>query len=201
MHSTLARRTALTLVAVAGLGACGSTPPSQFYVLAPIDGAAGAAASPELAVFIQAVRVTEAVDRPQIVTVEDSHERRFSEFSRWAEPLPANIAAVLAENLGRRLGTERVSVLPTQLAERPDVRVTVDVVRFDATLGGPCRLVALWSLRDGESGWIDAGRTEAAATADGDGYGALARAMSECVAQLSGALAEKIGARARPGGG
>ena len=192
MRPTSTIRSALASLAALGLVACGSTPPSQFYALAPIDGAAAGAPAPGLAVFIQDVRVAESIDRPQIVTVADAHERRVSDLSRWAEPLPANVGAVLAENLGRRLGSERVSVLPAQLAERADVRVTVDVVRFDATLGGACRLVAHWSLRDDASRWIDAGRTEGSATAAGDDYGALVRAMSECVAQLSDAIAARI---------
>lgn len=200
-HRPAASRSVPTLLALglAALVGCGTTPPSQFYVLSPIDGPQGGAAPADFAVVLEPVRVPPVVDRPQIVTVEGRHERGLSEYSRWAEPLADNLAAVLAENLTRRLGTERVSVLPVRLAEHPDISIDVDIVQFDATLGGTCTLLSVWSLRDGEGAWIDAGRTSCETATAGDGYAALAEAMSRCVAELSDVLAAEILLRAGRG--
>ena len=97
--------TALLLVACSTVfgGCLGSTAPSRFYLLTPVEGAAVEAAaavdSSKSTVFLAAVELPKYLSDPQIVTRIDGNELDFAEFDRWAEPLRDNFVRVLANNL------------------------------------------------------------------------------------------------------
>ena len=140
----------LTLLSAAGCSIKSETAPSRFYMLRPLPADPSAPASgidesrPVLA--LGPVDIPAHLDRPQIVTRTPGTEVKLSEFERWAEPLEDNVTAVLADNLSSLLSTERVTLFPSRLPPDLDLRVAVEVLRFDGSLGGGDSVVVLAGL-------------------------------------------------------
>jgi len=189
--------TGLALLGVAGCSIKSETAPSRFYMLRPLPAdAAGlearsAEAGPALA--LGPVNVPAYLDRPQIVTRAPGTEVKLSEFERWAEPLEDNVAAVLADNLAKLVPTERVSAYPDRLQLDVDLRVAVDVIRFDGVLGGDVVLEVRWSLVSGaEEAPVRRQQSRFVQPANGPAYADLVGAMSRTLDALSRELAQEI---------
>ena len=136
------------------------------------------------------IRIAEYLDRPQIVTRPGAHALEFAEFDRWGEPLSESVSRVLAANLGALLGTDRVQRHPWRDARGIDVRVELDVRRFDAPLAGPVELEAHWRLRRDRDALERISRFRE--PLQGSGYDALAAAMSRALNALSKQIATAI---------
>ncbi len=188
----------LALLSLVGCSIKSETAPSRFYMLRPLPadatspGAPGGEAGPVLA--LGPVSVPAYLDRPQIVTQAPGAEVKLSEFERWAEPLEDNVTAVIADNLARLVPTERLSIYPGRLPPDLDLRVAVEVIRFDGTLGGDAVLDARWSLVAGDTeAPVRAQRSRFVQPAGGPGYADLVEAMSRALDALSRELAREIG--------
>ncbi len=99
---------------------------------------------------------------------------------------------VLAENLGRRLGSDRVAVSVVGSTEPPDYIVTVTVTRFDATVGGNAVLTCRWELLDGARKVLMASTARHSATPRSGDDGDIVAALNATLADLSGAIADAI---------
>ena len=128
---------AIALTMTAG---CASAPPERFYTLAAgVRDAATTDAATDApgadgggrSIVVAPAALPESVDRPQLVTSAGGNRVAILEQQRWAEPLRTGIARVVAEDLGRLLGTRRVSTREDVLRS-PDCRVYLDVRRFDS---------------------------------------------------------------------
>jgi len=187
----------LALLSLVGCSFKSETAASRFYMLRPLPadatspGAPGGEAGPVLA--LGPINVPAYLDRPQIVTRAPGAEVKLSEFDRWAEPLQDNVAAVLADNLSSLVPTNRVSAYPDRLPADFDLRVTVDVTRFDGPLGGDVVLDARWSLVSGsKEAETHMQRSHFVQPAGGPGYPDLVEAMSRALDALSRELAQEI---------
>ena len=87
-----------------------------------------------------------------IVTRGEGNRLDVAEFAQWGEPLDDNVTRVLAENLSLLLPTQRAEVFPWKRAANIDYQVTVEMSRFDGTLGGDAVLAARWQVRDDRTG-------------------------------------------------
>src|SRR5690349_11809327 len=111
------------------LSACGSTGGKErFFTLNAPEPSAAAEGAPSVAVV--SVSVPDLVDRPQIVVRAGPNQVGMSEQARWAEPLRGAIARVVAASLAAAMNGK---VAPQR--GDPDYRVTLDVQRFESTLG------------------------------------------------------------------
>lgn len=193
--------TCLGMLALSACSIKSETAPSRFYMLRALpadtaDPGAGGEAGPVLA--LGPVRIPAYLDRPQIVTQAPGAEVKLSEFERWAEPLEDNVAAVLADNLARLVPTGRISAYPEQLQADPDLRITVDLIRFDGPLGGEVVLEARWSLIPGaEEAERRTRRSRFVQRAGGAAYADLVEAMSRTLDALSRELALAVRSAAR----
>jgi uncharacterized lipoprotein YmbA len=184
-----------TLIVTLTLTACvGSSPPSRFYELTAIEGPAGTARS-DVVVSVGPVRLPALLDRPQLVMRIGEHERAVMEFARWAEPLSESVPRVLAENIGRQLGSDRVGVSVVGATEPPDYVVTVTVTRFDATVGGNAVLTCRWELLDGARKGLMAGTARHSATPQSADESDIVAALNAILGDLSGAIADAINAQ------
>lgn len=178
------------VLALAGAG-CGSSPKTQLYSLQ----AAAAAPKPDghraesrLHIVIGPVALPERVDRPQIVTLTGEHSVRASDFNRWAEPLKVAFPRQLAADLGRELGSTRVRVQGQESVAEADLRIEVDVLRFEATLGESAVVEAIWTLRrKGEA--PRSGRSFIRERLTADGYAALVAGLGRATAGVGRDLA------------
>lgn len=197
MKRRLAAITA-TLCALTTLAAgCGSTPASRFYTL---NSPAVAAVTPSnLSVSVGPVSIPGAVDRPQIVVSTGANQVGLDEFNRWAAPLQNDISRAVAENIAALLGATRVTQFPQTLSVDPDFRVTIEVQRFESTLGESTMLDAVWAVRRTKDGKSETGRTKVRETVAQNGYDALVAAHSRAVARMSQDIAEAVRTLGRPG--
>ena len=186
----------LALLSLVGCSFKSETPPSRFYMLRslPTDASSPAtqgAGGPVL--VLGPIKVAAYLDRPQIVTRAPGAEVKLSEFDRWAEPLKDNIETVLVNNVSVLVPTERVSVYPARLPPDVDLRIAVDVIRFDGPLGGDVVLDARWSLVSGsKEAEVHMQRSHFVQPAGGPGYADLVEAMSRALDALSRELAQEI---------
>jgi hypothetical protein len=177
------------LVALAGCTIFGGpTPPSRFYLLEPLAPVSAASGGP--AIGVGPIKVADYLDRPQIVTRNGDHGIDLGEFDRWGEPLAQSISRVVAMNLGRLLGSERV-MRQLWREEHLDARVAIDVRQLDGPPAGPLVLEAHWRVRQG--GGVVERVTRIQEPLAGSGYDALAAATSRALLALSKEIAGAIG--------
>lgn len=177
-------RTAL-LASLLALAACvGSTPPARFYSLEPLaaaDAPVGAVAN----LAIGPISLPEGLDRSQMVTRLSAFEVHIDEFARWAEPLDQAVARVMGANLGALLDAQWVAMVPGEGTLPDAVRVSVQVLRFEAD-SQQSTLEARWQVWRGKSGDpIATRKSTCVAERQGGDAGSVAAAMSENLAQLA----------------
>ena len=183
------------LAAVVGLAGCGGSPPVQYYTLS-------AEASPDSTLTVRTeqhiavgpVTLPDVVERPQLVMRTTANRVTLLEEHQWAEPLPNEIARVIADNLSRLLGTRLISIYPQSAADQAPYRVLVDVQQFESTLGSHILLNASWTVRHSDHGQtsLKMGRSSVEEPANGPGYEALAAAHSRALVRVSRDIAESI---------
>ena len=179
------------------LGACGS-PRVNFYTLqspaaataAPMP--AAVAAADDYRVTVGPVTLPDMVDRPQMVVRVAPHQMVLLDQHRWAEPLKSEIPLVIAGNLAKLLGTREVSVHPGGRNAGRNLRVRVDVQRFDSVPGDGATLEAYWSVASIGGNDIKTGRFAAHVPVQGPAYAALAEAHGKALEALSEELAAAI---------
>lgn len=160
--------------------------------------------TPQTEAFAQSVglgpvTLPEMVDRPQLVLRTSAHRVVLAETHRWAGPLRIELARVLADNLAALLGSRSIPSYPQRGAEHADVRVSVDVQRFESILGKTATIAAIWTVQ-----WANGTqRTDSASVQEpisDESYDALVAAHSRALMTLSQNIASTIrgGASPRP---
>lgn len=141
----------LPLLVVLLAGCAGTSPTPRFYLLESVPTVPPAPLTqlPDLALGVGPLTLPDLLDRPQMLTHGGPHQVDVAEFHRWAGDLGANLSRVLAERLGARLGTERLSLYPWPAQRRLDYQVRAELWRFDGRPGGEAVLWGQWSLLDG----------------------------------------------------
>ena len=147
----------IVLISSLLLSACGSTPPSHFYMLSPIAIAdsseitAEQANTKNIGVGLGPVRFPDYLSRNSIVRYESSNRLAIAETRRWAEPLEYNFSRVLAENLSYLLQSDKVLRYPWPGWRKPEYQLVVDVIRFDTNASNEVELIVQWALLQGEN--------------------------------------------------
>lgn len=188
----------LAAVAAAALflGGCGApSPPATFYTLtaapALMDAPRPVAEGPAVGITLQAF--PEALDRPQIVTRDGANRLKLAEFHRWGGTLKGDLLQVLSENLAARLGAARIATAPWPAYFAPDLRIALEVLRFDGRLGETACLKARWTLTDASGrDVLRQGEASLESSAEGQDYEALVAAQSLALTELSGLIAAQI---------
>jgi uncharacterized lipoprotein YmbA len=120
---------------------CNTGPPTRLYVLTSLPRAESVppvTCGRELSLGIGPVELPQYVNRPQIVTGQQSSELQSAASAQWAEPLQDGFTRVLAENLSLLLATDRVALFPWKTFA-PEYQVVVEVTHFLGQTGGRCR--------------------------------------------------------------
>ncbi|MFC0402298.1 PqiC family protein [Paraburkholderia rhizosphaerae] len=143
-----------------------------------------------LSIVVDYVAVPEVVDRPELVLRINPEQVRVVESARWSEPLKAQIATVLAIDLKRLLRSAPASDAHT--ADRPTVRIALNVRAFDATPGKGAVLSVGWSILTPDFKRVLNGRSIVIQRVDRNNYDALVDAQSRALAEVSADIADAI---------
>jgi uncharacterized lipoprotein YmbA len=183
--------------------ACASDPVTRYYVLAPVAAVPALTANPKpVSVVIKDVRLPQYLERAQIVTRGSENRLLMADYELWAGDLRQDMLRVLSENLGRLLGTDRVVTAPHTLKSPPDVRVEVEVLRFERDPAGKVELAARWWLTRGSDGQLLASPAvtlSGAPLGAGVAYEAIVASMSSLYAQLAQEIARSVQSRGAGG--
>jgi uncharacterized protein len=189
------------VMSLALTGCFGTSRPSRFYTLEPLqvrDGPGSTAAGATVAVG--PVELPDYVDRPQIVTRSGSNELVIAEFERWGGSLEKQISGSLVATLRDRLAPRQIAVVPWKwavLSSGTPYRLTVSLSRFDGVRGHSVVLQARWELRTQSGGKEESlGVKEASVTEqiDGPDYDALVAAMQRALVRLGEQMADSVAA-------
>src|SRR5206468_4240573 len=109
-------------------------------------------------IIVSAVTIPELIDRPQIVTRDSANRVIVSEQNLWAESIKSGIGRTLSTRLARAMSDAgqpvQVAAYPQSSIVDPVLRITVDIVRFDAVPNGEAVVDALWSIRRPSDGMV-----------------------------------------------
>jgi uncharacterized lipoprotein YmbA len=171
---------------------------SEFFILAPVSGSAGMAATAstsadsQLTIGVGPIDFPDYLRRLPVVTRVAPNRIELSDERRWAEPLDKNFVRVFSENLAALLDTQQIEKYPLSLRTKVDYQIEINVQRFETTSDGQAQHVASWIIRDGHGSKIlYASQTTAGAPAGPNGVSASA-ALSGDLATLSKEIAERI---------
>ena len=178
-----------------GLAGCfGTTPPSVYYTLRPMERPAAtplAMAAEPLAVGIGPIKFPDELNRPAIVTRSGRNRLEVNEFHRWGGTLENNVTRVMEENLALLLKTDQVMARPWERYFQPSVRIALDIRQFDGRLGEYASLNATWMIigPEGDTPLL-VRRTIIQEAVMGEGYDGLVDAQSRALAGLCRQIAE-----------
>jgi uncharacterized lipoprotein YmbA len=212
MRSAILRALLAGALAAGLLGGClgGGSPAPRFYTLSSASGAAAGpplASRPELGLAVGPLELPRFLDRPELVTRDGSHRLVVADSHRWGGSLRSDVLRVVADDLGRLLGTVRVAVYPDAPRFRADYRVLLDLRELDAVPGQQVHLRVRWtvtSVADGKALAVEETAVEQpvasadfedVVAAESAALGAVTRAIAARIAQLPGTGAGP------PGGG
>ena len=187
-------RARLALGLVVLLAGCASTPSETLYTLSAVapQNTDGARQDSGIVVLVESANVPELVDRPQFVISAGDSRMSLLEQQRWAEPLKAQIARIVALNLGRLLGSARVSTKLLAGGGDAGYRVNLDVQRFESRPGDAVSLEVLWTVRRGAAPEVTSGRSNVREPIGAPGYDALVAAHDRALAAISREIAAAI---------
>ncbi len=155
MHSLNFRSTnVFVLVCVLAFSGClggpGKTPATRYYVLDSMYSKENK--DPTVAVLkgatvgVGPIRLSQVLDRPQIIMRTSDNEIRVVDLERWAAPLNENMADVLVDNLSVLLPGGEILKFPWQVTIPLTYQVAMDITRFDGMPGGDVNLRARWGI-------------------------------------------------------
>jgi hypothetical protein len=181
-------------VLVLALGGCATSQTAQYYTLAPLQPPEVKAASvPAFTVAVGPVINPELLQRPQIATRTNDHQIGFSDFHKWAGTLADETKRVLVVNLNGLLAGRRAVVTTDDMAIDPDLRVVVNINRFDGLPGGSVWLNAAWTIKEQKgTRAIAVNQSVIEERVNGPEYPDLVSAQSRAIGQLSRAIAAEI---------
>ena len=176
---------------------CASSPLPRLYTLSSLQEGGierkESTSDQDLVIGVGPIKLSDYLDRTEIVTRSSSNKITISDFDLWAGSLAEDFSRVLAENLSVLLSTENVIVYPGPRSALAHYRITVDVIRFDGPLGGDVSLIARWAIFEGkERKFVFARKSTIIEPSGGKGYEAMVAADSRALEKLSREIAEAI---------
>lgn len=187
------------LVAVWGLNlaflaACSSAP-TQFYTLRSVPSSASTQVSSAIPLRIARVEVPATLDRPEIVRELPNNQVKVEDLNHWSAPLGQLMRTALVEDLMKILPNGKV--VPTD-APKPAavVDVSVEIVAIHET-ANVLSLDAAWTqTRPSADAGATSVQTQSFSAPLADRSNAVyAEALSQTLAQLANAIAQRLGGR------
>ncbi len=181
---------ALSVVLAACVGA--PAPKEQYFTLSSPNPGAAPPASDSPSIYVGPVTVPEAVDRPGMVLRTSANQVDISDDYRWAEPLRNAIPRVIGDTLSRELGTSRVLTSRSASTTPVDIRVAIEVQRFDSSLTDGATIDAVWSVKNVANGKSHNGRSVVHEPTTAQGPAGIAAAHSVALENVGKEIAAAV---------
>ncbi len=180
------------LLLIVGLLAGCASPDARLYTLAVVNGTPHTGA-PLGSIELLRPGIAGYLDRAEIVRSNANFELHQAAFERWGEPLGEMIGRVLAEDLSQRLPGTAVFTEAGALSSDPDLKLEVDVQRFDLDGTGHLVLIAQAAVSRGRTHDQIATRSFRIGVTPEDGSTrGQAAAMSQALGQMADAVAGMV---------
>ncbi|MEM7145079.1 MAG: PqiC family protein [Verrucomicrobiota bacterium] len=197
------------LLLAAAIPACSllepTSDPSQFYVLDNFtqqNAPQKLTSNSTLAVQIGPAAIPGYLDRNPIVTFEPGNILQVPEFHLWGEPVQGAITRVLADNVSHLIDSPSIVPFPQVTLSDYDYRVSLVIRHFEKNPSGQVLLDTNYSIEGKPASGIDRASFSRTITipvppvapeaSQNDQYTAIAKAMSEALAELSTSIARNL---------
>jgi len=152
MTVTAASRIARSIVVLALLAACASSPPVRHHTLTNPGAAASVMdgpAAPQVLVEILPVVVPEGVARDGIVLMDPAGRVTVLPGDRWLAPVADELKQVVTDTLweSARATDTYDAPVPAGATALPQYRLALRIERFDAVSGRAAAVAGSWTLR------------------------------------------------------
>jgi uncharacterized lipoprotein YmbA len=178
------------LALAAFIGACASNIDVEYFTLSPTSRTLPAGEEPVLA--IGPVTVPDYLLRSDIALRQDANRLSYLAGKRWAEPLDSAVQRVLGDNLGNRLGTNRVNPFPGLAGAGEGYRVILTLRRFEAVGDRVAASIDWKILAAADGARVASGSFEEQADIGTPEAGAIAAGLSQLLDRLAARLATAI---------
>ncbi|MFZ6657953.1 PqiC family protein [Undibacterium sp. TJN19] len=182
-------------LAILSLSAC-TTPVIEHFYRLNYPVAALSTAEPKYELLIASVKLPDAVNRPQLVIQKSATESLVSDEQRWVAPLDEQITQALIAHLRTQLPeawmSSEASAGTVASANLPRYHLKIQIDQLLIQSGDQLTLEATWLLQDGSRKLLKRDRNVFTIRLNGQGYEAVAPAVSEAVLQLSSQLVKTV---------
>jgi len=181
-------------------GCFGTSPPTRFYTLSPVENRRIPAPAAFAAVLtVGPVTIPDYLERRQIVSRTGENGIVLAEFDQWGGSLDDEITRVLVAAIAERLAPLRIAVLSGKSLAMADTegeyRLPVKVSRFDGARGGTVVLNAVWGAvekRDKRERYLFTQESAITEEVAGNSYEALVGAMGRAAGKLGMEMADRL---------
>lgn len=176
------------------LSACSANVPTRYYALEALLTNKAAATSTKTSkpalIGIGPLSLPALLNRKGIVTLLPNSAINIAEAEQWAEPLLDNMTRVLTRNIAALHPHDIVYAYPWSLLDAVEQRLVINILQFDAKLGGTLVLDAAWTLKDEQSQRVlKRGHSHIRHPLASAEYPALVAGMNQVLAEFSAELA------------
>jgi len=187
---------------LAGCLSASSTPNPRFYALSAV-GAQEAGRKFDIpagmVIGIGPVEIPEYLNRPQMVTQDNSGMLTFAQFDRWGESLDIGLERLINENLIAMLPKATIEPFPWNVNVFVRYQVIISLIRLDSELDKDMQFTAQWSIIDlKDKRVLVTKRSEFRRPIAPHNYSGLAKTLSSISASLSGEIAGALASLANP---
>ncbi len=201
LRLTTAALLALALAISGCLGGPSPTPATRFYVLNSFHSAENPDPPEPVAdlgnegvgLGVGPIKLSQVLDRPQIILRTSHNEIRVADLDRWAAPLNELITNVIVDNLSALLSTGSILKFPWKTNLPVDYQIILEITRFDGMPGDNVDLRARWGILTNNGRDVLAnGKTVLTEPIDGDTVAEMVSALSRLIGKLSYEIALEI---------
>ena len=185
--STLAYLTALATLLVA----CARSPEPTFFALSARPGSVQHGIRP-LKIELRRTTLPGYLDRPHIVRRSTAEQLELAGAERWGAPLDEMVGATLAEDLAQRLPSCVVYTDGGAISAAPDMRVEVQLFRFERMASGDVELLAEVAVHTTAPALSSTQRFAFSTKPASGGSPQVVSALSQLLGQLSEGVAAMI---------
>lgn len=185
------------LLVATGLTAllCGcASEPDTFYTLMPAASHPRSPSTTEVnrVIAVGPVTIPSGIDQAQLVINKGNHQLDIRESERWGSPLKDELNAALVARLGNVLANSTVVAYRQSAGVDAQIRILVDIARFELGPGNQASLDAVWTIKEGEESLEKRGRTVVSIPSDGATYEQLAHAQGKALDILAKAITDQL---------